>query len=58
VLNQIAAAALNHNRRADLLSQACDPSLQMGLGLLGGVIFAVLLEVTPLTRGLDARGDL
>ena len=30
----------------------------MGLGLLGGVVFAVLLEVAPLASGLDASRDL
>ncbi len=37
---------------------AQDPGLQVGLSLLGGVILAVLLEVTPLAGGFDAGGDL
>ena len=57
VAHVVAGGALDHHGRAHLLAQPQDARLQVGLGLLGGVVLAVLLEVAPLARGLDARGD-
>ena len=38
--------------------QLADPGLHLSLGVLGGVIVAVLREVAERPRGLDLAGDL
>ena len=42
----------------ELVAQREDARLEQRLGVLGVVVLGVLLQVTPLARGLDALGDL
>ena len=52
------AGLLDDDGQRDAFAQARDLRLQVGLLVLGVVVLAVLLEVPPFARGLDALGDL
>ena len=58
VADIVTGGVLDDDGGSHLLAQPEDARLEVRLRLLGGVVFAVLLEVAPLARGLDAGGDL
>ena len=49
---------LDDHRVGDLLAQPRDLRLEVRLIVLGVVVLAVLLQIAPFARGLDALGDL